>query len=100
MKRFVARLAESHDLVIMDSPPVLAVADTRVLSRLAEKTLFLVRWADTRRETVAAAYRQLADTGASIAGVALTLVDVRRHAQYGYSDSGHYYGRVKKYYTG
>lgn len=100
MKRFIARLAESHDLVIMDSPPVLAVADTRVLSRLAEKTLFLVRWADTRRETVAAAYRQLVDTGASIAGVALTLVDVRRHAQYGYSDSGHYYGRVKKYYTG
>lgn len=100
MKRLLARLAESHDLVILDSPPVLAVSDARVLARMVDGILFLVRWADARRERVIAGWRQLVDAGGKVVGVALTLVDVRRHAQYGYSDSGAYYGQVKKYYTG
>jgi polysaccharide biosynthesis transport protein len=100
MKRLLAVLAESHDLVIIDSPPVLAVSDARVLARMVDGILFLVRWAEARRETVIAGLRQLVEAGGKVVGVALTLVDVRRHAQYGYSDSGAYYGQLKKYYTG
>jgi capsular exopolysaccharide synthesis family protein len=100
MKRFLAWLAERHDLVILDSPPVLAVSDARVLARMVDGTLFLVRWVETRREKVNAGWRQLVEGGGKVAGVALTLVDVRRHAKYGYSDSGAYYGQIKKYYTG
>jgi succinoglycan biosynthesis transport protein ExoP len=100
MKRFLAWLAEGHDFVILDSPPVLAVSDARVLARMVDRTLYLVRWADTRRERAIAGWRQLVEAGGQVAGVALTLVDVRRHAQYGYSDSGAYYGQLKKYYTG
>ena len=100
MGRLLANLAEGHDLVILDSPPVLAVSDARVLSRMVDRTLFLVRWVDTRRERVIAGLRQLVGAGGKVAGVALTLVDVRRHARYGYSDSGAYYGPLKKYYTG
>ena len=100
MERLLARLAEIHDLVILDSPPVLAVSDARVLARMVDRTLFLVRWVDARRERVIAGWRQLVQAGGNVAGVALTLVDVRRHARYGYSDSGAYYGQVKKYYTG
>jgi polysaccharide biosynthesis transport protein len=100
MKRFLAWLAEDHDLVILDSPPALAVSDARVLARMVDRTLFLVRWVDTPRERAIAGWRQLVEAGGKLAGVALTLVDVERHAQYGYSDSGAYHGRVKKYYTG
>jgi capsular exopolysaccharide synthesis family protein len=100
MRRLLREMSERYDFVLLDSAPVLAVSDTRMLARLADKTVFLVRWADTRREVAINALRQLRDTGASIAGVALTMVDVRRHAQYGYSDSGYYHGRSRKYYTG
>ncbi|MGH2991216.1 MAG: polysaccharide biosynthesis tyrosine autokinase, partial [Solirubrobacterales bacterium] len=100
MKRFLAGLAEGRDLVILDSPPVLAVSDARVLARMVDQTLFLVRWGNTRRERAITGWRQLAEAGGKVTGVALTLVDVRRHAQYGYSDSGAYYGQLKKYYTG
>jgi exopolysaccharide transport family protein len=100
MKHLLASLAEDHDLVILDTPPVLAVSDARVLARMVDRTLFLVRWADTRRERAIAGWRLLVEAGGKVAGVALTLVDVRRHAQYGYSDSGAYYGRVKEYYKG
>ena len=100
MKGFLDWLAERHDLVILDSPPVLAVSDARMLARMVDQTVFLVRWVETRRERANAGWRQLVQAGGKVAGIALTRVDVRRHAQYGYGDSGAYYGRVKKYYTG
>jgi Mrp family chromosome partitioning ATPase len=61
--------------------------------------VFAVRWADTRRATVISSLRQVTSAGAKLAGVVLTMVNVKKHAQYGYSDSGYYYGRVKKYYV-
>jgi succinoglycan biosynthesis transport protein ExoP len=100
MKRYLAALSECHDFVIIDSPPLLAVSDARVLARTVDRTLFLVRWGDTRRETVIEGWHQLVRSGGKVAGIALTLVDVRRHAKYGYRDSGAYHGRLKKYYTG
>lgn len=100
MRTLLREMSERYDFVLLDSAPVLAVSDTRMLARLADKTVFLVRWADTRREVATNGLRQLREAGASVAGVVLTLVDVRKHARYGYADSGQYYGKAKKYYTG
>ncbi len=100
MRRLLKEVGERYDFVLLDSAPVLAVSDTRMLARLADKVVFLVRWAETRREVAVNGLRHLREAGASIAGVALTLVDVRKHARYGYADSGYYYGRSRKYYTG
>lgn len=99
MKQLLATLSNSYDLVIIDSAPVVAVSDTRVLARLADKTVFLVRWADTPREIAIAALQQIVDAGADVIGVMLSMVDVKKHAGYGYSDSGYYYGSMRKYYT-
>ena len=100
MKKLLGALSKSYDLVVIDSAPVLAVSDTRILSRMADKSVFLVRWAETRQEMAITGLRQLVDAGADVAGVLLTLVDVKKHAGYGYGDSGYYHGRLKKYYTG
>jgi polysaccharide biosynthesis transport protein len=99
MKRLVKLLAETNDLVVIDSPPVLAVSDPKVLARLADKSVYVVRWAETRREVVMTGLKQISDTGNDVAGVVLSMVNVRRHAQYSYGDSGYYYGRARKYYT-
>tara|TARA_R110000787_G_scaffold86562_12_gene184649 strand:+ start:354 stop:2648 length:2295 start_codon:yes stop_codon:yes gene_type:complete len=99
MRRLIAQLSETNDLVIIDSPPVLAVSDPKVLSRLADKTVYVIRWAETRRETVMTGLKQIIDVGSDVAGVVLSMVNVRRHSQYGYGDSGSYYGAARKYYT-
>ena len=99
MKGLIDELARVNDLVVLDSPPVLAVSDPRVLSRLADKTVYVVRWAETRRETALMGLKQIVDVGADVAGVALSMVNVRKHSQYGYGDSGTYYGQYRKYYT-
>lgn len=99
MKRLIEGLAQSYDLVILDSPPVLAVSDARILATIVDRVVFTVRWADTRRETVAMAMKQVVTSGAKLAGVVLNVVNVKKHAQYGYGDSGYYTGRIKKYYV-
>ena len=99
LKKLLKTLSQSYDLVILDSAPVGAVSDTRILARMADKTVFLIRWADTPREVAIAALQQIVDAGADVLGVMLSIVDVKKHASYGYSDSGTYYGPMKKYYT-
>jgi Mrp family chromosome partitioning ATPase len=99
MKNLLDELTNANDLVVLDSPPALAVSDPRVLSRLAEKTVYVVRWAETRRETALMGLKQIMDVGSDVAGVALSMVNVRKHSRYGYGDSGTYYGQYRKYYT-
>jgi capsular exopolysaccharide synthesis family protein len=91
-------LTERYDMVILDSAPVLAVSDTRVLAALAERTLFVVRWASTSHKVAASALHQLFEAGATVAGVALTAVDVKAHAKDGFTDSVLYTGQLRAYY--
>jgi len=39
------------------------------------------------------------EAGADIAGVVLSRVDLKKHARYGYADSGYYRGHYSKYYV-
>lgn len=100
MKKLLTRLSSLYDLVVLDSPPVLAVSDALVLVRNVDKVIFLIRWEKTRRETAMSGLKLLLDAGADIAGIALTQVDVRKHATYDYADSGYYYASsYKNYYA-
>ena len=99
-QQLLKTLSRRYSLVLLDSAPVLAVSDTLFLGHLANKTILLVRWANTRRAMVALALKKLIEARANVAGVLLSMVDVKGHAQYGYSDSGQYHGSLKKYYTG
>lgn len=99
MKKLLATFSKTYDLVILDSPPVLAVADARVLATQADKTVFVVRWERTRRDAAMLALRQLDAANGNIAGIVLSRVDVKKHAAYGFADSGYYHGKYKKYYT-
>ena len=100
MKQILDELAQGYDYVVIDSPPVLAVSDSRILSREADATVFVVRWADTRREAVIQGLKLILSAGGNLAGVVLAQVHAKKHAPYGYSDSGYYYGRINKYYSG
>jgi Mrp family chromosome partitioning ATPase len=100
MRRLLKDVASRYDLVIVDSPPVLSVSDARVLSQMADKTVFLVHWGSTRRHDVMMGVKQLVEAGADMAGLVLSRVNVRKHARYSYRDSGYYYDdKYTKYYS-
>ncbi len=100
MKDLLNTLSQRYDVIILDSAPVLAVSDSLVLSRVADKIVFLIRWVETRRGTAINGLKQIVDSGGDVAGALLTMVDVKEHAQYGFGDSGSYAGQIRKYYTG
>jgi polysaccharide biosynthesis transport protein len=82
MRALVTTLADRFDLVLLDSAPVLAVSDTRNLCRLADKTVFVVRWQSTRRFAAKPALRQVVDAGGDLAGVLLSMVDLNGYARH------------------
>jgi exopolysaccharide transport family protein len=98
MHSFIAALSNQFDLIFLDTPPLMAVADALVTARLSDYILFLVRWERTPREIAINALRLFRDLPKSI-GVVLVQVDVRRHSKYGYGDYGYYYSKYKDYYS-
>ena len=99
MRRLLAEAAQSYDLVILDTPPLLAVSDALVLSHDVDATIFVVKWESTSREAVKNALSLLRKAGAPEGGALLSQVDVKKHAYYGYGDYASYYGRYGTYYT-
>jgi len=100
MRELVEELERRFELVIIDSPPVMAAADARILCRLSDATVAVVRWEKTRRAIVCNTLAQLQAADARLAGVLVSMVDSRKHAKYGYGDSGAYTGDLEKYYAG
>ena len=99
MASLIAELRGRYDYVILDSPPLLGISDSRFAALLADAVVFVVRWGKTGDELALKALGILRESGASIAGAVLTQVNVRRHRKYGPEDVVHYYGKYKKYYV-
>lgn len=99
MDRLLSDVRARYDLVILDTAPILPVADTRVLAPKADTVIFLARWRKTPQHAIEAAFRLLAGTGAHVGGVALTQMDMKQQAKHGYGDPGYYYAEYKKYYA-
>jgi capsular exopolysaccharide synthesis family protein len=92
-------LADHFDYVILDTPPLLGVADARILAAKVDRVLYVVHWNKTSVRAAQAAVDILHESGATVAGAALTRVDVSGQARFGYGDDSDYYGAFKRYYV-
>ncbi|MGH8470688.1 MAG: GumC family protein [Gammaproteobacteria bacterium] len=92
------QVANKFDLVILDSPPVMAVTDSRVLATKVDTTVFIAKWASTRREIVKYGIKMIASAGGRISGVVLSMVDSKTHAASRFPDAAAYYTSLNKYY--
>jgi succinoglycan biosynthesis transport protein ExoP len=98
MAGLLERVRREYDLVVLDAPPALAMADARVVARLADATLLCVKWRDTPRSVVRNSLALLEDAKARIVGAALTQVDAKTHRRSGYADSEVYHPRYSGYF--
>lgn len=78
------RLRSQFEYVIVDSPPLLSVADSRILATITDGVVMVVRAYGTPYDVVRRARALLYGAGARILGVALNDVDIRGDG-YGYS---------------
>jgi len=98
MARVLAELKQHYDLVILDSPPVLAMTDARVIARIADTTLLCVRWRDTPHSVAGRSLAMLQDAQAHVAGAILTRIDPRALVGSGLADAEMYDPRYSGYY--
>lgn len=100
MKQLLQQLSAAFQMVMLDTPPILAVSDALLLVRTVDKTIFVVRWERTRRDIAINGLKSVYDAGARVGGLVLSQVNLRKHARYDYTDSGVYYYRgYKRYYV-
>ncbi len=99
MTDFLKKASQKYDMIILDTPPVMAVSDALVLSDKVDAAIFMVRWDKTPKPLVNAAIKLIKNCNIPIAGTVLNRVNLEKHARFGYNDKGYYYGRYKEYYT-
>nr|HQT80066.1 polysaccharide biosynthesis tyrosine autokinase [Rhodopila sp.] len=83
MNMMLRAMQTRYDLVLLDTPPVLARADALVLAQRADATLVVLRWEKTARTPVQDAVRLLQESRAPILGVVMTRVDRRTAGRLG-----------------
>lgn len=98
MDRVLEALKSRFDVVILDTAPVLPVVDTRILAHKADAVVMLARWRKTPRKATQQAVALLENANGQVAGVALTLVNLREQTRYGYGDDSYYHNHYKSYY--
>lgn len=85
----IQELKKRFEFIIIDCPPVLAVADAIPISNLADGTVFVVSARDTNKQDVKLAITQMQRNGAHILGTVLTKVEQDRRAYYYYYDDAY-----------
>ena len=89
MQTILERLTAAADLVVVDSPPLQAVADAAILASITDGTLLVIDAGRTRRAAAGRGREALAKSGARVLGAALNRLSQRARSDYVYYD---YYG--------
>ncbi|MBX3205028.1 MAG: polysaccharide biosynthesis tyrosine autokinase [Labilithrix sp.] len=81
-KHLLDELGEHFDRIVLDSPPVVAVTDSAILSTLVDGVILVVRAFKTTFGLARSGLRTLRDVDAPIAGAVLNAVNLDRHEYY------------------
>ena len=87
MSSLLDELSNIYDVIILDSPPVLAVTDAQILSTKVDGTILVVRAEKTKKDSVIAAKGVLDKVNANILGTVLNGGDKNKDNYY------YYYGQ-------
>lgn len=93
------QLRGHFDRIILDLPPVLPIAATRILASRADVVVMATKWRDTSRFAIRAALRRLPPDQVNVLGVALSGVDMSRRSFLNPHDPYFYYSQYKEYYA-
>ncbi len=92
LRDLIATLLERFDHVVVDSPPVMGLADAPLVASAVEGVIFAVESRSIRTSVVRVALGRLAASNARILGIVLTKFEAKRaHFGYGY-EYGYGYG--------
>lgn len=99
LKKFFNLLNKKYDYVIIDSPPILPVSDTLVLTQASDYTLYVTRSNVTGLLSLMSGIKKLKNINKKIDAFILNDLDTSKHSYYGYYYQQNYYysGEDKTY---
>ncbi|EOD8878008.1 polysaccharide biosynthesis tyrosine autokinase, partial [Klebsiella pneumoniae] len=86
---FLKKVSELYDLVIVDTPPILAVTDAAITGRLAGTTLLIARFEEDTAKEISVSMRRFEQSGVTVKGCILNGIVRKASSYYGYGYS-HY----------
>ena len=92
MQTLVQEALEEYKFVVLDSPPLLNVSDSRILATLVEGVVLVVKGGETPRELAQRAHAYISDVGARVIGAVLNNIDLHRD-EYSYYQAYSYDAR-------
>ena len=84
MRKCLAELSEAYDLIILDTPPLLAASDGAILATLSDGVVLVLRAGATESDAAQQAIQQLAAVGARVVGAVLNDPDAKVPKYSGY----------------
>ena len=88
MGALVRSAKTEYGFIILDSSPMLALADSRILAPLVDGVLLVVKNGTTPREQILHAQSGIRSVGGNLIGVVLNSVDIRTNGYYNYGPYG------------
>ncbi|WP_272010084.1 GumC family protein [Roseovarius sp. ZX-A-9] len=94
-RNFLDELRTMYDYIIIDTPPVLAVPDARVIGQWVDAIIYTVKWDSTSQRQVREGIKSFESVNVRVAGLVLGQISSSGMKRYGYGDS---YGAYSSYY--
>jgi O-antigen/teichoic acid export membrane protein len=94
LHRLLERARDDFDMVLVDAPPILNLADARILGRLSDGVILVVRAGQTGRETAQAAIHRFMEDGTTVLGAILNDWNPAKDSAYGYAYGYSGYSRL------
>lgn len=96
---FLKNARKEYDAIIIDTPPVLVVPDSRVIGQSVDAIIYTVKWDSTSRTQVREGLRMFETVNLRVAGLILSQINAKRMKHYGYGGEYGAYGAYgSKYY--
>ncbi|MCA3883104.1 polysaccharide biosynthesis tyrosine autokinase [Vibrio vulnificus] len=95
-KELVDWASEHYDLVIIDTPPVLAVTDPSIVGAIAGTTLMVARFGQNTVKEIDVARSRFEQAGIEVKGVILNAIEKKASSSYGYGYYNYSYGDSSK----
>lgn len=95
MQELLNSARERFDMIIVDTPPVLAVTEAKILAPKANASLVVTRAGETKEKELDYAVRELQRVGGQVLGVVLNKFNLSdaygyKYRYRDYSSQGHY----------
>jgi receptor protein-tyrosine kinase len=96
MSMLLKRLRAEFDMIMIDAPPMIHLADARILGRQADGVILVIRAGQTTTESALIASQRFAEDGTRVLGTVLNSWDPKTTANYAYGSYRDYHAYLKQ----